>query len=446
MKVTRGFKAPEHASETVEEARRAFDAGRGSEPFCDLVIVIAALNEADNLPDVLTEIPSVISGIGVDVLVVDDGSEDATADMARRHGASVLRLARNCGHGVALRAGYRAAWEHGARYIATLDADGQWDPADLPEMVRMVVSEQADLVIGSRALGDTEDTDSFRTLGVSVFSALARALTGATVTDTSSGLRVMTPELLQGVPQTQPQYQTSELLIGAAMAGYRIAEVPTVMRQRLSGASKKGRNLAYGLRYARVMISTWWRESRRHGIRQSRPAFGTRMVRYTIGSAFCLGVSELTLLILLLAGLQGWLASLLASAAGIIPGYPLNRAWTFGRRGPSHTWREVVPYWLTAIGGSLFAALLVGLADPWAKHVSRSTLVATAIALLVYVGAYGTLWLLKFLYLDRMLFRPAPAVASEVVAIPVRQRASVLAGMAPDGPAGDCRVDAFGSG
>ncbi len=101
------------------------------------------------------------------------------------------------------------------------------------------------------------------------------------------------------------------------------------------------------------------------------------MVRYTIGSALCLGVSELTLLVLLLAGLQGWLASLLASAAGIIPGYPLNRAWTFGRRGPSHTWREVVPYWLTAIGGSLFAALLVGLADPWAKHVSRSTLVAT---------------------------------------------------------------------
>ena len=445
MKVTRGFKAPTHAMNTVEEARRAFDMERGSEPFCDLVIVIAALNEADNLPDVLAEIPEVISGIGVDVLVIDDGSEDATAAVARQHGASVLRLARNCGHGVALRAGYQAAWEHGARYIATLDADGQWDPADLPEMVRLVVSEQADLVIGSRALGDTEDTDSFRTLGVRVFSALARALTGVTVTDTSSGLRVMTPELLQSVPQTQPQYQTSELLIGAAMAGYRIAEVPTVMRQRLSGASKKGRNLAYGLRYARVMISTWWRESRRHGIRQSRPAFGTRMVRYTIGSAFCLGVSELTLLVLLLAGVQGWLASLLASAAGIIPGYPLNRAWTFGRRGPSHTWREVVPYWVTAIGGSVFAALLVGLADPWAKQVSRSTLVATLISLLVYVGAYGTLWLLKFLYLDRMLFRPDPADIPEMAPVSLRQRSSVLAGVVTDRPGSDRRVDAFGS-
>jgi putative flippase GtrA len=445
LKVTRGFKAPAHAAETVEEARLAFDAERGGEPFCDLVIVIAALNEADNLPDVLDEIPGVIGGIGVDVLVIDDGSDDDTAEVARQRGASVLRLAWNCGHGVALRAGYRAAWEHGARYIATLDADGQWDPADLPGMVRMVVSEQADLVIGSRALGDTEDTDSFRTLGVRVFSALARALTGVTVTDTSSGLRVMTPELLQRVPQTQPQYQTSELVIGAALAGYGIAEVPTVMRQRLSGTSKKGRNLAYGLRYARVMISTWWRESRRHGVRQSRPAFGIRMVRYTLGSAFCLGVSEVTLLVLLLAGLQGWLASLLASAAGIVPGYPLNRAWTFGRRGPSHTWREVVPYWVTAIGGSLFAALLVGLADPWAKEVSRSTLVATSIALLVYVGAYGTLWLLKFLYLDRMLFRPGPARITEADVVPLRDRASVLAGVSSDGPGTDGGVDAFGS-
>jgi glycosyltransferase involved in cell wall biosynthesis len=220
---------------------------------------------------VLDEIPETVAGIPVDVLVVDDGSADDTARIARQHGAAVLRLERNCGHGVALRAGYRAAWEHGARYIATLDADGQWDPADLPAMVGLVAAGEADLVIGSRALGQTTDTDSFRTAGVRFFSLLARGLTGVTVTDTSSGLRVMTPDLLRNVPQTQPQYQTSELVIGAALAGYRIAEVPTVMRPRLSGTSKKGRNLAYGWRYARVMVGTWWRESRRHGRVRFRP-------------------------------------------------------------------------------------------------------------------------------------------------------------------------------
>jgi hypothetical protein len=64
------------------------------------------------------------------------------------------------------------------------------------------------------------------------------------------------------VTQTQPQYQTSELLIGALLQGYRVAEVPTVMRQRMSGESRKGRNLAYGLRYARVITETYLRERR----------------------------------------------------------------------------------------------------------------------------------------------------------------------------------------
>lgn len=265
MKVTRGFAEPEHASRTVEAALAHFADERGDKPLAELVVVIAALNEADNLPAVLSEIPDTIGGLPADVLLIDDGSEDATAEVGRAQGVAVLRLAQNCGHGVALRAGYRAAWERGAKYVATLDADGQWDPADLPEMVQLVASGKADLVIGSRALGQTQDIDAFRTLGVRVFSILIRVLTGARVTDTSSGLRVMTTELLRTVPQTQPQYQTSELIVGAVLAGYRVDEVPTVMRQRISGTSKKGHNLAYGLRYARVMIATWWRESRRTG-------------------------------------------------------------------------------------------------------------------------------------------------------------------------------------
>jgi glycosyltransferase involved in cell wall biosynthesis len=271
LDVHRGFVEPEHTARTVADALAQFEADRSGEPLSDLVVVIAALNEADNLPAVLSEIPVCISGVPVDVLVVDDGSEDATCEVARRHGASVLRLARNCGHGVALRAGYRAAWERGALYIATLDADGQWDPSDLPEMVSLVSSGQADIVIGSRALGKTLDTDTFRTYGVRVFSWLARLLTGAQVTDTSSGLRVMTAELVRMVRQTQPQYQTSELLVGAVLAGYRLAEVPTVMRPRISGTSKKGKNLAYGFRYARVMIGTWWRESKAQDGGRGRP-------------------------------------------------------------------------------------------------------------------------------------------------------------------------------
>jgi putative flippase GtrA len=162
------------------------------------------------------------------------------------------------------------------------------------------------------------------------------------------------------------------------------------------------------LRYARVMIGTWWRESRRNGVRQVRVPLSTRLFRYTAGSAICLAVSEGALFVLVLAGLQGWVASLLASIAGIIPGYPLNRTWTFGRRGRSHVWREMLPYWLTTIGGALVAALLVGITTSLIKNAGRTSLTAAVVDLGVYVGAYGSVWLLKFVYLDRLLFRAQP--------------------------------------
>jgi glycosyltransferase involved in cell wall biosynthesis len=234
-----------------------------------LVVVIAAYNEADNIGAVLDEVPEQIADVPVSLLVIDDGSTDKTTEVAQRHGALVCTLSANRGHGVALRLGYRIARESGARYIGTLDGDGQWDPADLPGMVKILEADQADFVLGSRQLGQTENTDTFRNLGVKFFAWLISRLTISRLTDTSSGLRLMRAELTGTVRQTQPQYQTSELLIGALLQGYRVAEVPTVMRQRLSGESKKGRNLAYGLRYARVIGKTYLRERRASGREQA---------------------------------------------------------------------------------------------------------------------------------------------------------------------------------
>jgi glycosyltransferase involved in cell wall biosynthesis len=211
---------------------------------------------------VLDEIPEEIAAVRVSRLVIDDGSTDDTTEIARQHGALVCTLSANRGHGVALRLGYRIARTAGARYIATLDGDGQWNPADLPAMVRILEEDRADFVVGSRQLGHTENTDHFRNIGVRFFARLISILTGTRLTDTSSGLRLMRAELTGAVRQTQPQYQTSELLIGALFQGFRVAEVPTVMRQRMSGTTKKGGNVFYGLRYARVIGKTWWRERR----------------------------------------------------------------------------------------------------------------------------------------------------------------------------------------
>jgi glycosyltransferase involved in cell wall biosynthesis len=254
--------APDTGAVTAA-AREAFVAAHPDFKLQPLVIVIAAYNEAANIGSVLDEIPLQIADVRVSLLVIDDGSTDDTAEVAQRHGALVCRLKANRGHGVALRLGYRIAREGGAQYIATLDGDGQWDPADLPAMVALLESDAADFVLGSRQLGQTENTEALlRNTGVKVFAQVISRLTHTHLTDTSSGLRLMRAGLTGTVTQTQPQYQTSELLIGALLQGYRVAEVPTVMRRRLSGTSRKGHNVLYGLRYASVIAYTYQRERR----------------------------------------------------------------------------------------------------------------------------------------------------------------------------------------
>jgi hypothetical protein len=247
----------------VERAAvRAFEEQYGDVSLAPVAVVIPAFDEEEAIGGVLTEIPSEANGLAVDTLVVDDGSRDRTRDAALAHGAYVARMEQNSGQGAALRVGYRLARDHGARYVVTLDADGQWDPGDVPRLLEPVLADEADFVLGSRVLGRADTDDSVRSAGVRVFALLVRLLTGVRVTDTSSGVRVLRAEVTETVRQEEPQYQASELLVGAICQGYRIRELPVVMHKRTAGASKKGHNFLYGLRYARVLFRTWRRERR----------------------------------------------------------------------------------------------------------------------------------------------------------------------------------------
>ena len=239
--------------------------------FAPVVVVIPAFNEEEAIGPVLDAVPSKACGLAVDTLVVDDGSSDGTAEVSSAHGVYVAKLPENSGQGSALRVGYELAREHDAEFIVTLDADGQWDPQVIPELLEPVVAGDADFVLGSRVLGRAETDDSFRQAGVRVFAMLARVLTGVRLTDTSSGVRVLRAEVTATVRQEEAQYQASELLVGAICQGYRVVERPVVMHKRTAGESKKGHNFLYGLRYARVMLRTWWRErgARGRGTRAS---------------------------------------------------------------------------------------------------------------------------------------------------------------------------------
>ena len=168
----------------------------------------------------------------------------------------------NRGQGAALRLAYAVAAGHGAEYLVSLDADGQYDPADIPKVLAPVVDDEADLVTGSRRLGSSYGGDRFRQLGVLVYATTIRVLTGTGITDPSFGLRAMRAEVPLSLRLDEPQFQASELLVGAIMHGYRVAERPATMRRRAAGDSRKGPSLAYGYRFGRVLLRTWWRGRR----------------------------------------------------------------------------------------------------------------------------------------------------------------------------------------
>jgi glycosyltransferase involved in cell wall biosynthesis len=251
---------PEDPVDRAAVAR--FDAEHPGLALPPVAVVVAAYDEEDAVGDVVRAVPGHLAGHAARVLVVVDGATDATAERARAAGALVCDVPVNRGQGAALRLGYLLARRGGARYVATTDADGQYDAADLERVLAPVVAGTADFVSGSRVLGAAHTTDRTRALGVTVFARLITLLTGRTVTDPANGLRAMRAEVAARVRLEQPQYQAAELLIGAIAAGFRTAEVPTTMRERAAGTTKKGRNLLYGARFGRVVVGTWWRGRR----------------------------------------------------------------------------------------------------------------------------------------------------------------------------------------
>ena len=256
----------------IEQALREYSARYPAIKLPPVVALICAYEEADNIGDVLKAVPAEACGLAVAPLVIVDGGKDDTASVSLDSDAITCVFPTNLGQGAALRVGYRLCVDGGARYVVTLDADGQNDPAEMAVMLEPLVAGTADFVVASRRLGIDETSDQVRRAGVVVFAWLMNRLTGSNLSDTSNGYRALTAELLADVVDRleQRQYQTAELLITAISRGWRVTERPTVWRPRASGSSKKGSNLFFGFRYANVVVQTWVRE--RRGRVAQRPA------------------------------------------------------------------------------------------------------------------------------------------------------------------------------
>lgn len=268
--------SPEEYAKLVPAERGAVDAFLTAHPAgqgAPIAVVIPAYNEEPTVAEVVREIPSQAAGLPTETIVVVDGARDATAREAASAGALVCDVPVNRGQGAALKLGYWLARARGARIIVTIDADGQYEAEEISRVVEPILAGRADFVSGSRRLGNELTTDATRHAGVIVFGLLISALVRHRVTDPACGLRAMSSQVTADVVLEQPQYQASELQISTALHGYRLAEVPTTMRDRGQHATgtKKGGNLGYGVRFARAALHTWWRD-RNAARRRERPA------------------------------------------------------------------------------------------------------------------------------------------------------------------------------
>jgi glycosyltransferase involved in cell wall biosynthesis len=260
-----------------DAAEAAFTHGYGERATSlpPVAIVIAAYNEEGAIGPVIEALPEQVCGLATAAIVVADGCADGTAKEATTAGAMVCDVPVNRGQGAALRLGYRLARDGGAAYIVTTDADGQYLATEIERVLGPIVAGEADFVTGSRRLGSQETKDFIRRAGVLFFAGSLSLLTGQKISDTTFGLRAMRAEVTGAVRLEQPQYQASELLIGVITHGYKVAEVPATIHRRRVGESKKGQNplyglhlpgvnnFFYGLRFARVIYGTWWRERQR---------------------------------------------------------------------------------------------------------------------------------------------------------------------------------------
>ena len=220
------------------------------------VLVIPAYEEEARVGAVLEAVAR--AGLGCEIVVVDDGSRDATAAVAARAGAQVLRHPFNLGYGAALQTGYKYALERGARVVAQMDADGQHDPAELAELLAAVESGEADLVVGSRFLGrGAYRMGVLRTLGRRLFQGIAR-LAGLSVSDPTSGFQAMNRRVLEVYARdfVPTDYPDVDVQLAASRNGLRVAERPVRMHTGPRASTLHG-----GLRSVyyvyKMLLSTW---------------------------------------------------------------------------------------------------------------------------------------------------------------------------------------------
>jgi uncharacterized membrane protein YbhN (UPF0104 family) len=207
-------------------------------PEAPVVVFLPAHDEEQVIASVIERIPSRVEGRAVEVLVIDDGSSDATAERARRAGAQVLSLGRNHGLGAAVRRGLAEAAARSPVAGVYLDADGEYPPEEIPAVVAPVLRGEADYVIGSRFAGRIDSMRPHRRLGNLVLTRWLRwTARRRDLTDGQSGFRAFSPAALADAEVVHDYNYAQVLTLDLLAKGYRYAEVPISYAFRTTGTS-----------------------------------------------------------------------------------------------------------------------------------------------------------------------------------------------------------------
>jgi hypothetical protein len=209
------------------------------EPRGRVLVIVPAFNEGQSVGTVTNQILE----HGYDVLVIDDGSTDLTAQIATDAGACVIRMPFNSGVGGAIRAGLLFASSNGYKIVAQCDADGQHPVQFIDELVNAVETLNCDMVIGSRFINGRPErmtVSKHRRFAMWVLGRSASKAVGQRVTDVTSGFRVFKGDLITALAENMPTYylgDTYETVVSAGRAGYRIREIAAPIGERLYGNS-----------------------------------------------------------------------------------------------------------------------------------------------------------------------------------------------------------------
>lgn len=205
----------------------------------DILLFIPAYNEEENISKIIQQ--TLEKNFTGDLLVIDDGSTDKTAEIARSHGVDVLSHPINLGYGGAIHTGYKYAVKKGYKYVIHFDADGQHDPKYIDDFTKEMEQHNADIIIGSRFLesqGITK-TSSFRFIGIKIFAFIASQILNRNITDPTSGFQMLSRRAFEYLSQEiyPDDYPDADVIVMLHRAGFYMREIPITISERHKGVS-----------------------------------------------------------------------------------------------------------------------------------------------------------------------------------------------------------------